>query len=136
MRGSEGVSWGVPRGWDPGPPPSSQREIRAAIWQTLQHAGDSRRCGIQGGGGGQRGGSRTARVACEGNSRSEAGDGCRFESSAGGAPLSVYNFLLQEVPPYPVLGSLRHRRTSVAQVSEGLELPFPQNYISKPSFSE
>lgn len=36
----------------------------------------------------------------------------------------------------PVPGSLRHRRTSVAQVSEGLELPFPQNYTSKPSFSE
>lgn len=92
MRGSEGASWGVPRGWDPGPP-SSQQEIGAAVWPTLQCAGDSRRCGIQGGGGGRRGDSWTARVACEGSSR------CRFESSAGGAPLSVYHFLLQEVVP-------------------------------------
>ena len=64
----------------------------------------------------------------------------RSESRADGL-LSLLITSCRRKHPHPhpttttVLGSMRHRRTSVAQVLEGLESPFPQNYISTPSFS-
>lgn len=133
MRGSEGASWGVPRGWDPGPP-SSQQEIGAAVWPTLQCAGDSRRCGIQGGGGGREAipGRRGLHVRAAAAVRLAMAADLRAVQ-AGLLSLFIISCRRKSSP---VPGSLRHRRTPVAQVSEGLELPFPQNYMSRPSFSE